>query len=264
MTKEDLSEKVWGDPSSNYYDIQEINERIFDHPGYKEVLEYLRKSKISLDVGCGDGAKTCLLAKESCISYPYGVDISKYAIDTAAKSCSKVKFILSDIESLSFEDEFFDLVYSGFVLEHTENTEVVLKEVSRVLRRGGIAILMCPNYGSPNRSSPCFKGSRILKLLKGLLRDFFPTSGLKWNKVEPISKIGHKHVMDHDTTVEPYSLTLKTYLESIGFETLKSSSLWSLDEGNRLDHKLYRFLGNLNIFPWKHWGPQILYIGKKS
>ena len=52
------------------------------------------------------------------------------------------RFIHHDAESLPFEDASFDLVYSNGVLHHTPNTAVVVREIHRVLRPGGRAIVM--------------------------------------------------------------------------------------------------------------------------
>jgi SAM-dependent methyltransferase len=43
---------------------------------------------------------------------------------------------------LPFEDRSFDLVYSNGVLHHTPNTSAVVREILRVLRPGGRAIVM--------------------------------------------------------------------------------------------------------------------------
>src|SRR5581483_1420636 len=52
------------------------------------------------------------------------------------------RFIHHDAESLPFADASFDLVYSNGVLHHTPNTSAVVREIFRVLRPGGRAIVM--------------------------------------------------------------------------------------------------------------------------
>jgi ubiquinone/menaquinone biosynthesis C-methylase UbiE len=52
------------------------------------------------------------------------------------------RFIHHDAESLPFADSSFDLVYSNGVLHHTPNTTMVVREIRRVLRPGGRAIVM--------------------------------------------------------------------------------------------------------------------------
>ena len=52
------------------------------------------------------------------------------------------RFIQHDAETLIFDDNTFDLVYSNGVLHHTPNTHHVVKEIYRVLKPGGKAIVM--------------------------------------------------------------------------------------------------------------------------
>ena len=54
----------------------------------------------------------------------------------------KGTFIHHDAESLPFDDNTFDLVYSNGVLHHTPNTRQVVQEIRRVLKPGGKAIVM--------------------------------------------------------------------------------------------------------------------------
>jgi ubiquinone/menaquinone biosynthesis C-methylase UbiE len=51
-------------------------------------------------------------------------------------------FVHRDAETLPFSDGSFDLVYSNGVLHHTPNTVDAVREIHRVLRRGGRAIVM--------------------------------------------------------------------------------------------------------------------------
>jgi len=51
-------------------------------------------------------------------------------------------FVLHDAESLVFDDDMFDVVYSNGVLHHTPNTRDVVREIRRVLKPGGRAIVM--------------------------------------------------------------------------------------------------------------------------
>ncbi len=52
------------------------------------------------------------------------------------------RFVHHDAEDLPFADNSFDLVYSNGVLHHTPNTTSVVREIRRVLRPGGRAIVM--------------------------------------------------------------------------------------------------------------------------
>jgi len=52
------------------------------------------------------------------------------------------EFVHQDAESLEFDDNTFDIVYSNGVLHHTPNTGHVVQEILRVLKPGGRVIAM--------------------------------------------------------------------------------------------------------------------------
>jgi ubiquinone/menaquinone biosynthesis C-methylase UbiE len=52
------------------------------------------------------------------------------------------RFVHHDAETLPFDDNSFDVVYSNGVLHHTPNTRRVVAEIRRVLRPGGKTIIM--------------------------------------------------------------------------------------------------------------------------
>jgi len=51
-------------------------------------------------------------------------------------------------EAIPFQDNFFDVVYSSNVLEHVNDPPKVISEIVRVLKPGGHAQIVVPNYGS--------------------------------------------------------------------------------------------------------------------
>jgi ubiquinone/menaquinone biosynthesis C-methylase UbiE len=51
-------------------------------------------------------------------------------------------------EQIPFEDNYFDIIFSSTVLEHTENPQKVITEAVRVLKPGGYLQFVFPNYGS--------------------------------------------------------------------------------------------------------------------
>jgi SAM-dependent methyltransferase len=55
--------------------------------------------------------------------------------------------INTDICNMNIADDSYDLVYASHVLEHVEDDRAAIKEIYRVLRPGGIAILPVPIYG---------------------------------------------------------------------------------------------------------------------
>jgi len=52
-----------------------------------------------------------------------------------------------DIQSLSFDNESFDIVFASHVMEHIADDHSAIKEIHRVLKPNGIAILPVPIMG---------------------------------------------------------------------------------------------------------------------
>lgn len=120
----------------------------------KYILEILDVGGIKvLDVGCGPAALTRELLERGC--EVWGIDISGAMVDSANKKmeylgfCCGFHFSVGDIEHLDFSDKSFDLVLCIGVLEYLKDDFLALKEISRVLKKGGEAIITVPNISSP-------------------------------------------------------------------------------------------------------------------
>ncbi len=99
------------------------------------------KDEMILDIGCGSGLQTMLIAKRC--KKVIGIDISEKAI-TIAKSISHYmkgrinsEFRCVKLENANFEPEFFDRIFSFCVIEHISNYREVLKEAHRILKSNG-------------------------------------------------------------------------------------------------------------------------------
>ena len=105
-----------------------------------------------LEIGCGLGTDGAQFAEASA-DYT-GVDLTEAAVDLARKRFELFnlpgKFQTADAENLDFADESFDLIYSHGVLHHTPDTAKAIREVHRVLRPGGRAVVMLYHRGSSN------------------------------------------------------------------------------------------------------------------
>jgi len=105
-----------------------------------------------LEIGCGLGTDGAQFA-EAGADYT-GVDLTEAAVELACKRFELFsltgKFQTADAENLDFADESFDLVYSHGVLHHTPETGKAIREIHRVLRPGGRAVVMLYHRGSYN------------------------------------------------------------------------------------------------------------------
>jgi SAM-dependent methyltransferase len=245
----------------DYYQIAaEASKTIGAHPGLLDLVQRCKTAVRILDVGCGEGSRlSTLLPPGKC---GWGVDVNKKVIIEARKKYPSHKFLSYDGRKLPYEDNYFDLVYTAFVLEHTQDPDLFISESLRVCKPGGTFVIICPNYGSPNRRSPVSKENPLIKFGLGLIADFWWKRKLVWSKVTPLE---YYDFIDADTTVEPYLLFLQKYINSIGSTIIKSSSLWELEpQPNNLRKRLFLNLGKAGIFPFKYWGPQVYLVATKG
>ena len=106
-----------------------------------------------LEAGCGVGAQTIILARNSPNAKFTAVDVSKESLRAAKERVSSqgftnVTFHQSDIFHLPYEDDSFDHLFLCFVLEHLPNPIEALLCLRRVLKRGGTITVIEGDHGS--------------------------------------------------------------------------------------------------------------------
>lgn len=121
---------------------------VFNEDGYyqqvREISEHIKKTSNVLELGCAKGFNSFFLANNNKTSSFNGIDISKKHLSYAkkkSKNLDNLNFNYGDFHVLNFENESFDLVFELEAVCHTDKPEVVLKEVHRVLKKGGEFIL---------------------------------------------------------------------------------------------------------------------------
>ncbi len=97
-----------------------------------------------LEIGFGDGS---LMYEYKSYGWDvYGTDISDYAVKNARLLGMKV--YKGQLEKLKFKGDFFDAVYMSHVMEHLHDPYKVLLEMRRILKKGGVAAIVLPNFDS--------------------------------------------------------------------------------------------------------------------
>lgn len=134
------------------YDAQKISRYVLE-PYVRDFAKFDESTgKDILEIGVGMGADH----EEFALAHPAslrGIDLT----DKAIEHCKKKFQILGlssllepgNAESLDFQSDSFDVVYSCGVIHHSPNTEEAVREIYRVLRQGGVARVMIYHRYSP-------------------------------------------------------------------------------------------------------------------
>lgn len=106
-----------------------------------------------LEAGCGVGAQTVTLAKNSPKALITSIDVSASSLAEArakveAAGFRNVTFQQADIFNLPFRPESFDHVFVCFVLEHLPNPVKALETLKTYLRTGGSITVIEGDHGS--------------------------------------------------------------------------------------------------------------------
>ncbi|MCP4269133.1 MAG: class I SAM-dependent methyltransferase [Candidatus Brocadiaceae bacterium] len=201
-------------------------ERI-DYQKYKDKLDvYLHKKRYELaaksisgevlEIGCGFGYGTNLMAKLNQNGNFTAIDIDKEVIEFAKANNKRddIKFVQMDATRLNLKNNSFDSVVTIENIEHVKDYGKYIQEIYRVLKNGGTLFLTTPN---DNRFF-----HRIYRILG---------CKIKYNKY-------HEH---------EFSLKeIKTLLKKNGFKILKQGGLFL----NLFPRPKRVFLWHITQIPW--------------
>lgn len=129
--------------------FQELDAYRYDKLRYlPEVVNFPSyRGKTVLEVGCGVGIDLVRFARAG--ARVTGVDLSSVSISLARKNFEQ-NGLAADLrvmngEALQFDDNSFDVVYAHGVLQYTEDPQAMVRQLHRVLKPGGEAIMMVYN-----------------------------------------------------------------------------------------------------------------------
>jgi ubiquinone/menaquinone biosynthesis C-methylase UbiE len=125
--------------------------------GKREFQKYFQgkveiKDKMIIDIGCGDGGKTCFYASahpKVCI----GLDIDPVRVSSArsfgiSMGCKNLAFVLGSSEHLPFKSGSFDIGIMNDVAEHFGAPLESLKEANRISKESGLLLVTFTSYRS--------------------------------------------------------------------------------------------------------------------
>jgi 2-polyprenyl-3-methyl-5-hydroxy-6-metoxy-1,4-benzoquinol methylase len=119
-------------------------------PTFQQVLGLFTAEPCAqlLDIGCSDGFHTSLIRERLGNPHTIGVDIGLERL----KDCQQrnIDTLVGDPATalLGFRDASFDCIHCGEVIEHVFAPDQLLRNIHRLLKPGGYAVLSTPNLAS--------------------------------------------------------------------------------------------------------------------
>lgn len=135
----------YGVPSEVRAAQLEVRHLFFDKM-YRRIFQGRERFKV-LDCGCGEGLIIERI-NEVCSSTPefFANDISQTLLKQASDRLREERFypVKCPAEDLPFSDENFEIILSSHAIEHMHDPMLAMNEMVRVLKTGGILILIAP------------------------------------------------------------------------------------------------------------------------
>lgn len=128
----------------NYYNDANLDIPDFVTLRLREIVrtfEKYRQNNRFLDVGCGAGALLKAAIREQWEAE--GVEVSQSSVEYLQKQ--NIKVFYGDLAKANFAENSFDVITAVEILEHISNPEILLKEIYRVLRPGGLLWATTPH-----------------------------------------------------------------------------------------------------------------------
>ncbi|MCZ9886096.1 class I SAM-dependent methyltransferase [Brachyspira hyodysenteriae] len=147
---EKLSKEHFNKQASIYDEKDTIYYSKYGKISCNYVSEYLKNIDYNklLDIGSGTGYLINMLKKYKASAEFYGLDLSEEMINISkSKNIKDAEFILGSANKLPFNDNTFDIVTCIQSFHHYPYPDEAMKEVYRVLKKGGIYILSDTGVG---------------------------------------------------------------------------------------------------------------------
>jgi ubiquinone/menaquinone biosynthesis C-methylase UbiE len=213
---------------AQYYDKVRITSPDYLRFWSSRIAHYgsVKKHSRVLDIGCGTGRFTLMLAKNTGAEV-YAIDPSDDMMGEAKKKDKKkkVRWSKGTAERLSFPNEYFDCVFMTFVFHQIKNRKKSLTEIYRVLKPKGKCVFMTTSYAHIKRSPLyMFPGLAAIDLAR------FPSLP-EFKRI--LEKGGFSNVHYHLDKYKDHGYAVDDYLKRVKSKHISTLSVLSKEEFER-------------------------------
>lgn len=157
-TEDGVLEYYWGEHIHLGYYTEEERQKGYKKKDFKQAkLDFVdqmlkwsgaKSPSRVLDVGCGIGGTTRILAKNFPDAKTQGITLSKSQVKrgtelAAEQGLGNCSFQVMDALHMDFPDDTFDLVWACESGEHMPDKKLYVEEMTRVLKPGGTLVIAC-------------------------------------------------------------------------------------------------------------------------
>jgi ubiquinone/menaquinone biosynthesis C-methylase UbiE len=142
---------------------------VIEHLHRYAIAQKITKNKVVLDIASGEGYGSFLLSKSA--KKVFGVDIDEKSINHAKDkygTSKNIEFTVGSTDVIPLEDNSVDVVVSFETIEHHDRHDLMMQEVSRVLKTDGVLLI-----SSPEKSVYCEREPNNPYHIKELTLDNF-------------------------------------------------------------------------------------------
>lgn len=131
-----------------------------------------------LDIGCGGGAAIKRITETTDAGMIYGIDHSETSVEFStfnndySVKCGKVRISQASVEALPFNNDSFDRIITVESFYFWPNPDKSLKEVYRVLKKGGRFLIAADIHGDAELDEKDIEGIRKFDLFNPTLAEF--------------------------------------------------------------------------------------------
>lgn len=214
LGKKQQVEQMFDTISGNYDNLNRMISLGTDQGWRRKVLKMVSEEQPEtiLDIATGTGDLAILLSKSNAKKIT-GLDLSAGMLEVGKKKIkalnldNRIEMIQGDSENLPFADNSFDAITVGFGIRNFENLEKGLSEILRVLKPGGIFVIL--ETSVPTKFP--FKQGYFL-----YTQNIMPFMGKLFSKDQK----AYKYLSDSAKNF-PFGETLNNILRKVGFKDVK-------------------------------------------